>query len=75
MKYMVYQISKDRTSAELLGEFDAFKPASKFAKEKRSALEPAEGASVKVIHANDTLEGERMVKEFRQPAWPVEEWE
>ena len=75
MKYMVFQISKDRSSAELLQEFDAFKPASKLAKEKRAALDPAEGASVRVIHANDTLEGERMVKEFRQPAWPIEEWE
>ena len=75
MKYMVFQVSKDRSNAELLEEFDAFKPASKFAKEKRTALNPSEGASVKVIHAEDALEGERMVKEFRQPAWPIEEWE
>ena len=75
MKYMVFHVSKDRSSATLLQEFDAFKPASKTAKEKRAALDPEKGDSIKVIHAKDVLEGERLVKEFRQPAWPIEEWE
>jgi len=75
MSYLVYRISKDRNSATLIEEFDTFKPASKLAKVKRAALDPAEGSAIKVIHAKDALEGERLAKEFRQPAWPIEEWE
>ena len=75
MPYLVFRISKDRSSATLIDEFDAFKPAGKLAKQQRSELDPAEGAAIKVIHAKDLLEGERLAKEFRQPSWPVEEWE
>jgi len=75
MPYLVYRVSKDRSAATLIDEFDAFKPASKFAKAERVALTPSDGIAIKVIHADDVLEGERLAKEFRQPSWPVEEWE
>jgi len=75
MPYLVFRVSKDRSSATLLEQFDAFKPASKMAKQQRNAIDPSEGTSFKVIHADDVIEGERLAKEFRQPSWPVEEWE
>ena len=75
MSYLVFHINKDRSSATLIEEFDAFKPASTLAKEQRSTLDLSDGATIKVIHAKDLLEGERLAKEFRQPSWPVEEWE
>ena len=75
MPYYAYRVTNDRATATLLQEFDTFKSASQFAKEQRSAADAPENTFVKVVHAGDTLEAERLVTEFRQPKWPVEEWE
>ena len=47
--------------------------ASAFAKEQRAVADAPANTFVKVMHAKDANEGERLVKEYRQPSWPVEE--
>lgn len=75
MPYFVFRVTQDRSNATLLDEFEAFKPASEFAKQQRAAADAPQGTFVKLIHAESNLDAERLAKEFRQPSWPVEEWE
>jgi hypothetical protein len=75
MPYFIYRVTQDRHTATLLQEFETFKPASTFAKQERANTEAPEGTFVKLMHADDSLDAERLVKEFHQASSPVEEWE
>ncbi len=75
MPYYVFKVKQDKTAAILLETFERFPDASKQAKILRTTLVVAENAYIKVIHAAEPSEAERLVLERRTPSSPVEEWE
>jgi hypothetical protein len=75
MPYFVYKVRGDKSSLTQLDRFEVFKDASRFAKTQRAELPESDPYYVKVIHAEDENEAERLIKETRQPSSPVEEWE
>lgn len=52
---------------EVLAEYEAFKDASKFAKEKRKQLDPAANLVVKVMFAENSQIAEEQLREKREP--------
>jgi hypothetical protein len=75
MPYHIFKVRQDKSSASLLESFEKFQDASARAKHLRRELPVVENAFIKVVHAADSLEGERLVLEKRPPSSPVEEWE
>jgi hypothetical protein len=75
MPYFVFKVRGDKSSMTLLQRFDVFKEASQFAKTQRKDLPTGDPYYIKLVHAEDELEGERLIREPRQPSSPVEEWE
>ena len=60
MPYYVYLIKPPR-QLEHLETFTNFKQARELARAQRARLEAAEGASVRMIFANDQIEAEKLL--------------
>jgi len=71
MPYYVYKYENTELARlkalNLLDQFDAFKDASKFAKEKRAEQSDDDADIIKVIFANNQLESEELLREKREP--------
>ncbi len=78
MPYFVYKILPGVTklvkNLEKLDEFENFKQAKNFVKEKRIAQDANDQSSYKIIFAENTLEAEERLQEHREK--PIlREWE
>ena len=78
MPYFVYKIapgiSKIVKNLEPLNEFEKFKDAKNFAKEKRKQENPEDGNTYKVIFAENTIDAEEKLQEQREETI-LREWE
>ena len=78
MPYFVYKIapgiSKIVKNLEPLDEFEKFKDAKNFAKEKRMQENPEDGNTYKVIFAENTIDAEEKLQEQREETI-LREWE
>lgn len=78
MPYFVYKIapgiSKIVKNLEPLGEFEKFKEAKNFAKEKRAQENPEDGNTYKVIFADNNIDAEEKLQEQREETI-LREWE
>ena len=78
MPYFIYKIapviSKIVKNIEPLADFEKFKDAKNFAKEKRQLEEADSGNTFKVIFAENTIEAEEKLQEQREESI-VKEWE
>jgi len=78
MPYFVYKIapgiSKIVKNLEPLADFEKFKDAKNFAKEKRQEEDASEGNTYKVIFAENSIEAEEKLQEQREETI-VREWE
>ena len=78
MPYFVYKIapsiSKIVKSLEPLAEFEKFKEAKVFAKNKRQEDSADEGNTYKIIFAENSIEAEEKLQEHREETI-VREWE
>lgn len=75
MPYYIFKVQQDKSSADLISEWEKFPAASDQAKNYRRTLPVAENCFIKVIYAANPEEGARLILEKRQPSSPVEEWE
>ena len=78
MPYFVYKIapgiSKIVKNIEPLAEYEKFKEAKNFAKEKRQEEETDSGNIYKVIFAENSIDAEEKLQEQREESI-VREWE
>ena len=78
MPYYVFKItpgvSQIVKNLELLEDFEKFKDAKNFAKEKRQQTDIEEGITFKVIFADNNLDAEEKLQEHREESI-VREWE
>ena len=78
MPYFVYKIapgvSKIVKNIEPLADFEKFKDAKNFAKEKRQNEEADSGNIFKVIFSENSIEAEEKLQEQREESI-VKEWE
>ena len=78
MPYFVYKIapgiSKIVKNLEPLAEYEKFKEAKNFAKEKRQQEDGSEGNIYKVIFAENSIDAEEKLQEHREEGI-VREWE
>ena len=78
MPYFVYKIapgiSKIVKNIEPLAEYEKFKEAKNFAKEKRQEEEADSGNTYKVIFAENSIDAEEKLQEQREESI-VREWE
>jgi len=78
MLYFVYKIapgvSKIVKNLEPLDSFEKFKDAKNFAKEKRQQEDTSHGNTYKIIFAENSIEAEEKLQEFREESI-VREWE
>ena len=78
MPYFVYKIapgiSKIVKNIEPLAEYEKFKEAKNFAKEKRQQEDPSENNTYKVIFAENSIDAEEKLQEQREESI-VREWE
>ncbi|MBD3609095.1 MAG: hypothetical protein HUJ30_00940 [Gammaproteobacteria bacterium] len=76
MPYFVYQISEQMIvkDLDLLGEFENFKEAKTFAKDKRAETPELPPEATKVIFAENRLDAEEKLQEQRE-APIMMEWE
>lgn len=78
MPYFVYKIapgvSKIVKNIEPLAEYEKFKEAKNFAKEKRQQEDAETGNAYKVIFAENTIDAEEKLQEQREESI-VREWE
>lgn len=78
MPYFVYKIapgvSKIVKNLEPLADFEKFKEAKNFAKEKRQQEEADSGNVYKVIFAENSIDAEEKLQEQREESI-VREWE
>jgi len=78
MPYFVYKIapavSKIVKNLEPLEDFEKFKDAKNFAKDKRQQENPDDGNIYKVIFAENSIEAEEKLQEQREETI-VREWE
>ena len=78
MPYFVYKIapviSKIVKNIEPLADFEKFKDAKIFAKEKRQEEDSSSGNTFKVIFAENNIEAEEKIQEQREENI-VKEWE
>ncbi len=78
MLYFVYKIapgvSKIVKKLEPLESFEKFKDAKNFAKEKRQQENASDGNTYKVIFAENSIDAEEKLQEFREESI-VREWE
>ncbi len=78
MPYFIYKIapaiSKIVKNLEPLAEFEKFKEAKNFAKEKRQQEGTDSGNTFKVIFAENNIEAEEKLQEQREESI-VKEWE
>ena len=78
MPYFVYKIapgiSKIVKNIEPLAEYEKFKEAKNFAKEKRQEEETDSGNTFKVIFAENSIDAEEKLQEQREESI-VREWE
>ena len=78
MPYFVYKIapgiSKIVKNIEPLAEYEKFKEAKNFAKERRQEEEADSGNTYKVIFAENSIDAEEKLQEQREESI-VREWE
>ena len=78
MPYFVYKIapgiSKIVKNIQPLAEYEKFKEAKNFAKEKRQQEDAETGSTYKVIFAENTIDAEEKLQEQREESI-VREWE
>lgn len=78
MPYFVYEIapsvSKIVKNIQPLEEFEKFKDAKNFAKEKRQHAKPSDGITYKVIFAENIIDAEEKLQEQREETI-LREWE
>ena len=78
MPYFIYKIapgiSKIVKNIEPLAEYEKFKEAKNFAKEKRQEEEADSGNTYKVIFAENSIDAEEKLQEQREESI-VREWE
>lgn len=78
MPYFVYKIapgiSKIVKNIEPLAEYEKFKEAKNFAKEKRQQEDASENNTYKVIFAENSIDAEEKLQEQREESI-VREWE
>lgn len=78
MPYFIYKIapviSKIVKNIEPLADFEKFKDAKNFAKEKRQQEDVDSGNTFRVIFAENTIEAEEKLQEQREESI-VKEWE
>lgn len=69
MAYYLYRITQIGPVKQLykLAEFDTFKPASTEAKRLRKEGDLPDGATVKVIFAENELQAEDLLQQVREP--------
>jgi len=68
MPYFVYKVTPfPFKQLELLGQFDAFKPASAHAKELRNAAAPDAKSTIKVMFGENQLQAEDILNQEREP--------
>lgn len=69
MSYYLYRISQlgPVKQLEKVAEFATFKPASAEAKRLRTAGDLPDGVTVKVIFADNELQAEDLLQQFREP--------
>ncbi len=70
MPYYVYRIESAQMALlkqlELIEQFDSFKEAKKFARDRRSELAETDSADIKVMFADNQLAAEEMLMEKRE---------
>ena len=78
MPYFIYKIAPGITkivkNIEPLADFEKFKEAKNFAKEKRQQEDPDSGNIFKVIFAENIIDAEEKLQEQREETI-VREWE
>ncbi|MBF0265771.1 MAG: hypothetical protein HQL46_10900 [Gammaproteobacteria bacterium] len=78
MPYYVYQLSPTVANLikpmEQLAEYETYKEARNFARNKRQEGTTDEGVTYKVIYADNTLDAEEKLTEFREQPILLE-WE
>ena len=78
MPYFVYEIapsvSKIVKNLQPLEEFEKFKDAKNFAKEKRMQAKPEDGIIYKIIFAENEIDAEEKLQEQREETI-LREWE
>lgn len=76
MPYFVYKIDNNIIvkNLELLSEFEDFKEAKNFAKEKRAEFADLPAEAIKVMFAKNKLDAEEQLQEHRE-APILMEWE
>lgn len=74
MPYFVYQINTDR-ELTYVDEFDDFKLAKDFCREKRAEGAIPENENIRLIYASSKKEAKSLLREKRRPSTPIEEWE
>ena len=78
MPYFVYEIapsvSKIVKNLQPLEEFEKFRDAKNFAKEKRQQTDPQDGITYKVIFAESEIDAEEKLQEQREETI-LREWE
>ena len=78
MPYFVYEIapsvSKIVKNLQPLEEFEKFRDAKNFAKEKRQQADPQDGITYKVIFAESEIDAEEKLQEQREETI-LREWE
>ena len=71
MPYFIYQMTSQEgmslvKNLELIGEFETFKEAKKFAREKRAGLSADSDQTIKVMFAENQLIAEEQLLEHRE---------
>ncbi len=70
MPYYVYRVESAQMALlkqlELIEQFDSFKEAKKFARDRRAELPEADSADIKVMFADNQLAAEEMLMEKRE---------
>lgn len=78
MPYFIYKIAPGITkivkNIEPLAEFESFKEAKNFAKDKRQSEDAETGNTFKVIFAENIIDAEEKLQEQREESI-VREWE
>jgi hypothetical protein len=60
MPYYVFKVFPNKT-CEQIGEFDQYKPARALARETRANTTVQDNCNIKLIHAKDSPEAERLI--------------
>ncbi len=67
MPYYIYKIHSPLKNLEMLSTHASFKEASGAVKELRASSNPAEGATLRMIFADNELQAEDLLSQVRPP--------